>query len=537
MVFWAGTDKLSGIFVKNSTAESSAGAEESSGSSTGVSGDSSSPAETSTEDALSPIKESSSEKSGKKSRRTVSSRKTSPRQSFLSKGSSPQAAKPKPSRLTKLRDVVRGPRKNKAKDYKPDPLSTGPLSSQIECSQIESSDSGSKNIYPAIYPALAANTAIAGGQFSEAQDVHSDSKIVSARGTENGLVLRLDGRAAWAELIADIKLFLDSRKHFFQGGHVSLEWLERLPAAEQSRELEALLRETYQIEIATKRRKPELHSRRHVAQGGELNDRDTEHFFEGNLLVDKNLAGRSYGGVNQHPANAKNYKAMNYKDSILSELVTSETVPPAAGSSGQGDFSSVRSGNVFQEYSGRGDSSLPNLERLIASHEVDALQASNGDDFSSSSSVLVGDRLVGDSQSSKRQVSRMARMLGDDMFYEDDANAKIFFGTVRSGQRLETPFSLVVVGDVNPGADLVAGGDIVVLGSLRGTAHASAYDDEAYEGVIVALQMQPMQLRIGSIISRGSDECVRGAEIARIENRRIVVEAYNPRAIQSRKLK
>ena len=138
--------------------------------------------------------------------------------------------------------------------------------------------------------------------------------------------------------------------------------------------------------------------------------------------------------------------------------------------------------------------------------------------------------------SPRRVASQMAKMLGGpDLFYEDDANAKILFGTLRSGQRVETPFSLIVVGDVNPGADLVAGGDIVVLGSLRGTAHASAYDDDSFDRVIIALQMQPMQLRIGSVLSRGSEEVVRGAEIARIENRRIVVEAFNPRMLWGRK--
>ena len=85
------------------------------------------------------------------------------------------------------------------------------------------------------------------------------------------------------------------------------------------------------------------------------------------------------------------------------------------------------------------------------------------------------------------------------------------------------------------GADLVAGGDIIVIGNLRGTAHASAYDDEALDHVIIALQMQPMQLRMGSVISRGSDEVVNGAEIARIENRRIIVEAFNTRILHGKR--
>ncbi|MBL7661120.1 septum site-determining protein MinC [bacterium] len=116
-----------------------------------------------------------------------------------------------------------------------------------------------------------------------------------------------------------------------------------------------------------------------------------------------------------------------------------------------------------------------------------------------------------------------------------EGNARLFFGTLRSGQRLETPHSLVVIGDVNPGADLIAGGDIIVFGSLRGTAHAAAYDDENREALIVALSMQPMQLRIGSVISRGNGEHGGKAEVARIEDRHIIVETYNPRSLSRKK--
>jgi len=134
-----------------------------------------------------------------------------------------------------------------------------------------------------------------------------------------------------------------------------------------------------------------------------------------------------------------------------------------------------------------------------------------------------------------QQFKQMAELLGEAALYEEDANARIVYGTLRSGQLIETPFSLVVIGDVNPGADLIAGGDIIVFGNLRGTAHASAYDDRCVDHVIIALSMRPMQLRIGSVISRGSGEKIQGAEVARIDDRRIVVEAFNPRVLMKRK--
>lgn len=131
--------------------------------------------------------------------------------------------------------------------------------------------------------------------------------------------------------------------------------------------------------------------------------------------------------------------------------------------------------------------------------------------------------------------SQMSKILGDELFYEDDANARVVYGTLRSGQRIETPFSLVVIGDVNPGADIIAGGDIYVLGALRGTAHAAAYDEYSEDRVIMAMVMQPVQLRIGSVISRGSDEAGSTAEVARLESRRIIVEEYNSRSFFWRK--
>lgn len=100
--------------------------------------------------------------------------------------------------------------------------------------------------------------------------------------------------------------------------------------------------------------------------------------------------------------------------------------------------------------------------------------------------------------------------------------------TVRSGQRITCDASLVVVGDVNPGAELVAAGDIIVLGALRGVAHAGARGDEG--AVIAALRLVPVQLRIGQVIGRAPDARppARGAgwrpERARVQGGAIVVE-------------
>lgn len=98
--------------------------------------------------------------------------------------------------------------------------------------------------------------------------------------------------------------------------------------------------------------------------------------------------------------------------------------------------------------------------------------------------------------------------------------------TLRSGQQLRHPGSITVIGDVNPGAEIVAGGDIVVWGKLRGTAHAGAMGDA--NAVVCALDMQPTQLRIASHITRSPDERRRKPlpEVARVRNNQIVVESW-----------
>lgn len=82
-------------------------------------------------------------------------------------------------------------------------------------------------------------------------------------------------------------------------------------------------------------------------------------------------------------------------------------------------------------------------------------------------------------------------------------NALFVQGPLRSGQRLYAEDNLIVFGDVNPGAELIAGGDIIVMGVLRGVAHAGVPDNIA--AIIAALSLKPTQLRIGHFISRSPE--------------------------------
>lgn len=82
--------------------------------------------------------------------------------------------------------------------------------------------------------------------------------------------------------------------------------------------------------------------------------------------------------------------------------------------------------------------------------------------------------------------------------------ADFYKGNLRSGQILECASSVTLIGDVNPGARIVSGGNIVVLGSLKGNACAGVSGDDSC--FIFALDMNPIQLQIGDRIAKSPDK-------------------------------
>lgn len=85
-----------------------------------------------------------------------------------------------------------------------------------------------------------------------------------------------------------------------------------------------------------------------------------------------------------------------------------------------------------------------------------------------------------------------------------EMNGQFYRGTLRSGQSIDVPGSIVILGDVNPGAQVTAGGNVVILGCLKGTVTAGYPDDTS--AVVAALLMDPMQIKIGNIIARAPDQ-------------------------------
>ncbi|MBS9385326.1 MAG: septum site-determining protein MinC [Dolichospermum sp. BR01] len=76
--------------------------------------------------------------------------------------------------------------------------------------------------------------------------------------------------------------------------------------------------------------------------------------------------------------------------------------------------------------------------------------------------------------------------------------------TVRSGVEIRHPGTVVILGDINPSGIVIADGDILIWGRLRGVAHAGAGGNR--ESLIMALQMEPTQLRIADAVARSPEK-------------------------------
>ena len=109
-------------------------------------------------------------------------------------------------------------------------------------------------------------------------------------------------------------------------------------------------------------------------------------------------------------------------------------------------------------------------------------------------------------------------------------NAGQFYkGTLKDGQTLETENSVIVLGDVYPGASIVSNKDIVVLGGLYGQAYAGGSGDEGH--FVVALEMSPEKLKIGDFKYKSSEKPSKWPikpkiqpKIAYVRDQRVIIE-------------
>ncbi len=107
--------------------------------------------------------------------------------------------------------------------------------------------------------------------------------------------------------------------------------------------------------------------------------------------------------------------------------------------------------------------------------------------------------------------------------------AKFYKGNVRSGVVINEDSSLIILGDVSIGGEVISKGNIIVLGALRGNAFAGSEGNE--NCFVAALTMNPMQVRIGDIMARcgdkGNSKEEHEPEIAFVKNNTIAIELIN----------
>ncbi len=105
------------------------------------------------------------------------------------------------------------------------------------------------------------------------------------------------------------------------------------------------------------------------------------------------------------------------------------------------------------------------------------------------------------------------------------SEAKIHRGSLRSGQRLEFEGTLIILGDVNDGAEAIAGENVIVVGNLRGLAHAGAKGNK--KAIIAANKIESPQIRISNIIKemeKNDDDYNVALTYAYVDEDKIIIE-------------
>ncbi|MCT0217667.1 septum site-determining protein MinC [Synechococcus sp. CS-1329] len=133
------------------------------------------------------------------------------------------------------------------------------------------------------------------------------------------------------------------------------------------------------------------------------------------------------------------------------------------------------------------------LERQLAAHQLQLIGVAGRQSLTLAAAAAIG-------LATELQPPSPPEVSADS---HPDPDLVIQRGTLRSGDHLQVEGTALVLGDVNPGARVSAGGHVLVWGRLRGVAHAGCHGDS--EARIVALQLRPLQLRIAEVIARGPE--------------------------------
>lgn len=133
---------------------------------------------------------------------------------------------------------------------------------------------------------------------------------------------------------------------------------------------------------------------------------------------------------------------------------------------------------------------------------------------------------------------RFHKTLDQKLMELSNNTGQFYKGIIRSGTSLEFETSVVIIGDVNHGARVVSKGNIIVLGALKGNAYAGATGNT--NSFVVALSMNPTQIRIADVIARAPDkptkEEVKETKIAFLEDGNIYIEPLSKNILQDIRL-
>jgi septum formation inhibitor MinC len=302
--------------------------------------------------------------------------------------------------------------------------------------------------------------------------------VISARGTNDGVTLRLDGRIAEESLKTALSEFMKPRKSFLGGQEVSLEWVGVRPQGSLVDEVTKILCDEYGVAVRASK------------------------------LKETAATVSSLPSPMTQPAALQTSSTQSYSSpsqQYSSQTFSSQTASKESRSIAEKRGSVERHDNDEIDFSALDDETPPSLGLFSGLGDIKNAPTSG--------------------KEKSTQKSEASAPLADPSLW-DHPDARIIYSTLRSGQRIDSEHTVVIVGDVNPGAEIMSGGDVIVLGSLRGIAHAGAYDETGGGRTIFALCLQPTQLRIGATLSRGSTEGGKVPEIARIEGNMIVVEPF-----------
>lgn len=129
----------------------------------------------------------------------------------------------------------------------------------------------------------------------------------------------------------------------------------------------------------------------------------------------------------------------------------------------------------------------------------------------------------------ERKSALMEKSLNEHLMELNSNTGQFYKGNLRSGQSLEFTTSVIILGDVNPGAKVISTGNIVVLGALKGYAYAGASGNQ--NAFVLALDMAPVQIKIADVIARCPDRpnmpvknAVKNTQVAYLENGNLYIE-------------